>query len=112
MDPALLPVDLGETAKQALQVMLPSAVICLQHARRATRQCLQGYVRASMKELLVALSPNIGLSAEHLLAQYEQMAPPVAYTCTTPEHNLDPAALDAPPVSTSCLQLAFHHECL
>lgn len=69
-----------------------------------------------MKEMLVALSPSIGLSAEHLLAQYEQMTPPGAcatlLTCITPERKLHSAALGAPPVPASRSQLAFQHECL
>lgn len=79
---------------------------------RAMRNCLQGYVRESMKQMLVALSPNIGMSAELLLAQYEQLTPPEASTSAAPTHKHDPDALEAPLTPPSRLQLAFQHECL
>lgn len=117
MEPAALPADLDDTSRQALQVRLPAAVVCgtgqsVETTLRATRSCLQGYVRESVKQMLVALSPNIGMSAEHLLAQYEQLTPPEASTSAAPKRKHDPNALEASLALPSGLQLAFQHECL
>ena len=110
-NPSLLS-DLDETSRQALQASLPSAVICTTGVERhCNAQCLQGYVRESMKQMLVALSPNIGVSAQHLLAQYEQLTA-FDYKSTAPKQNLHFEAIEVPQAASLRVQLAFQHHCL
>ena len=71
---------------------------------------LQEHLRESMRKVLIALSPNLGISQEQLLGEFEQL--------TTPETNIptdQPRAIKtaaSPAAETARLQLAFQHECL
>ena len=71
---------------------------------------LQGHIRESMRKVLIALSPNLGISQEHLLSEFDQL---IAPGCDTHMQSRDfefaagLASLDSPQG-----QLTFQHECL
>lgn len=115
-----LPKQLDESSRAALQASLlrgfdlnDVAQAWLGNNSRAL-PCLQGYVRQSMQQMLVALSPNIGVAAEHLLSEYQQLTSPAAAaeacTSTALGQTLGRRALAS--WTSSKLQLAFEHECL
>ena len=62
-----------------------------------------------MRQMLVALSPSIGVSAEHLLSEYEQLILPGAHAAR--EQSRSSTAQEAPYKAASRLQIAFQHEC-
>lgn len=71
---------------------------------------LQGHIRESMRKVLIALSPNLGISQEHLLSEFDQLIAPGSDTHIQSrgfEFAAGLASVDSPQG-----QLTFQHECL
>ena len=64
-----------------------------------------------MREVLIAMSPSIGIPSERLLEEFEQLA-----DLDLDTHTANPAphshARKAPSADPSRLKLSFQHDCL
>ena len=70
---------------------------------------MQGHIRKSMREVLIAMSPSIGIASERLLAEFEQLVDLDTHTAgPAPQRDeLGPRSADP-----SRLVLTFQHDCL
>ncbi|DBA71141.1 TPA: PSII 6.1 kDa protein, variant 3 [Trebouxia sp. C0005] len=75
-----------------------------------SHKILQGHIRESMRKVLIALSPKLGISQEHLLSEFDQLLAPGSQTHIQScgfEFATGLASVDAPQG-----QLSFQHECV
>ena len=70
---------------------------------------LQDHIRETMRKVLIAMSPSIGVPSEQLLNEFEQLTTPETYRAPIQSRSCQPAGV---PPSGSQLQLAFQHDCL
>ncbi|KAL0030750.1 hypothetical protein WJX77_004631 [Trebouxia sp. C0004] len=70
---------------------------------------LQGHIRESMRQVLIALSPNLGIPQEHLLSEFDQLIAPDSETYI---QSRGFAAAGLASVESHQGQLTFQHECL
>ena len=62
-----------------------------------------------MREVLIAMSPSIGIPPERLLEEFEQLGNLDTHTAVPTPHSHAREALSADP---SRLKLSFQHDCL
>lgn len=110
MADSLLEMELDGVSHKILQAKTTFSCWSAVVPRAINIVYLQGHIRESMRKVLIALSPKLGISQEHLLSEFDQLLAPGSQTHIQScgfEFATGLASVDAPQG-----QLSFQHECV
>ncbi len=103
-----LAMELDGVSHKILQAMITSGQTTVE-PRAIDVVIMQGHIRESMRQVLIALSPNLGIPQEHLLSEFDQLIAPDSETHIQ-SRSLAAAGLAS--IDSPQGQLTFQHECL